>query len=372
MLKRRKLLLLLICLGCVAVAVFLFRTKEPSFEGHTLSDWVAAYAKPETKSQSDQKIEATAAIRHIGTNSIPYLLEWLRYEQPPGKPERLKKLSKPLVWLNNYFGAKGSWALKDREWDRAEDTVLAFGALGPNAKEAVPELSRLLNAPKNRFGAIRAGHALAIIPEFGLPVLAAALTNAEPHIRGRAALSMAYLGTNGNPVIPMLIQVLDDEDRQVTYCASDALRGLHPKGDLAVPGLIKCLQSTNAVCRAAAAQVLGVLRQDAMPAVPSLITALGDTDENSQRVATDALVDIAPNAMTNDSVFVTATNALHSPHAHLRIWATYALRNFGSRAQSEVTSLRACLLDTDVTVRYSATNALLKIAPELFTTNWAR
>jgi len=368
-LKRRKLFVLVICLGCIAVAVFFLRAREPYYGGRTLSAWVTTYSKPEPKIPSGQKAQAAAAIWHMGTNAIPYLFEWLCYEEPPGKSERLKKLSKPLIWLNNYLGAKGSWALKDKDRDRAEAAVLAFGALGPNAKEIIPELSRLLNAPKYRPGAERAGHALAMIPELGLPVLVAALTNAEPNIRGRAARSMEYLGTNARPVIPMLIQALSDEDPWVTLAGSYSLRSLHPEGDLTVPGLIKCLQSTNAFCRAAGAQVLGALQQDALPAVPSLVTALGDTNENAQRVARDALEGIAPNVMTNDTVFVIATNALHSPHNHLRIWAALALGNFGSRAQSEVTSLRGCLLDTSVTVRWSATNALFKIAPEIFTKN---
>jgi HEAT repeat protein len=295
--------------------------------------------------------------------------------------------------------------LRDKENERADAAALAFGALGPKAEAAVPALTNLLYAPKNDPGAIRAGRSLANIPQYGVPILAAALTNKEPYIRYRAADSLAQVGTNARPVTSLLIQALDDNDWQVSLVASWSLRTLHPDADLAVPALTKCLEATNPVCRLCAAHVLGSLRHEALPAVPSLITALGDTNENAQRVIVDALEDIAPDAKTNDTVFVIATNALHSPHVHLRFWAAIALRNFGSSAQSEipefaialkdtephvravslatlgyfgrdaypaVTNVQACLLDTNPMVRLAATNALFRIAPELLIKNASR
>lgn len=398
---RRRMLTAAGCLLLAGVAAaFLLRDKEPRYQRRPLSAWVLAYAAPGRKHPDTELRQAADAIRHIGTNAVPFLLTWIRYETPPGKAERLAALSRPLNWLNKEFGAAGSWALRDSEADRATAAVSAFGVLGDQAHDAIPELTELLTSTNHTDGCNRAGQALANMPTFGLRLLATALTNSNPTIRARAATSARYLSTNATPIIPALIQTLKDDDLWVALPASWSLSELHPEPHLLLPMLTECLRETNAVCRACAAHVLERIGAQARPAIPFLLTTLTDTNVAAHSAAYDALREIDPDSLKSPELFSTVTNALRSPYRHLRLWATASLHDFGPRAEPEVPTLvhglsdpdwavstasivalgsigehassalphlLPFLTDTNALVRNRATNAIRRIAPQFFT-----
>jgi len=84
--------------------------------------------------------QAGDAIRHIGTNAIPCLLRWIRYDPPPWKATWYQTLA-PLVRRLN-----PNWELRDKDDDRAASAMAAFQTLGPAAAGAVEALGRLSNA----------------------------------------------------------------------------------------------------------------------------------------------------------------------------------------------------------------------------------
>ena len=83
----RKRHVFLILLGLViagGIAIILSRPeREPEYGGKPLSQWVERWATPPySGTQVDQ---STDAVLHNGTNAVPYLLKWIRYEPPPWK-----------------------------------------------------------------------------------------------------------------------------------------------------------------------------------------------------------------------------------------------------------------------------------------------
>ena len=151
--QKRRIYLGLVVLGfgvVVAGLVLVFiPSREPSYGGKRLSVWVEMYATPPRKSEADN------AIRHIGTNALPYLLEWIRYE--PG-PRKLKLYGVANVLLQEL---NRGWVLRDDLEVRAGCALWAIHALGAEAEAAgFAELSRLLNAPNSYGGAIRAAEVL--------------------------------------------------------------------------------------------------------------------------------------------------------------------------------------------------------------------
>ncbi len=59
--------------------------KEPTYDGHALSYWLQRYqesvkARPPHQDHPDNPEKAILA---IGTNAIPWLLKWIRYEPNP-------------------------------------------------------------------------------------------------------------------------------------------------------------------------------------------------------------------------------------------------------------------------------------------------
>jgi hypothetical protein len=76
--RSKRVLLLLLAGGAVwALVAIITREREPSYLGKPLRAWLreATYGVGDAGSH-DQAIQA---IRHMGTNAVPFLLEWIDY-----------------------------------------------------------------------------------------------------------------------------------------------------------------------------------------------------------------------------------------------------------------------------------------------------
>ena len=91
----------------VAVAI----SGEPSCGGKTLREWL------QTRDGVDLSSEARRAIREIGTNAVPALLQMLTYRDPE-------------------FGV--------RDYDLASEAVMGFGTLGKDGAPALPKLEEII------------------------------------------------------------------------------------------------------------------------------------------------------------------------------------------------------------------------------------
>src|SRR5262245_53725289 len=143
--QKRRLCFVVFVLVLIGVLVALVTSnREPEYEGRKLSEWVVRVWAPEPEVNG-----AENAIRHIGTNAIPFLLKWIQYEP---SLRRIKWLEEADEFVSRYTGL---WtAVKKRII--AVRAIDAFRALGPAARAAIPELIRLLNDPKRRASADRA------------------------------------------------------------------------------------------------------------------------------------------------------------------------------------------------------------------------
>src|SRR5580765_5003210 len=105
MFKRRFFLLLIAGGVLVVVAAVVFsRPREPEYGGKKLSEWVARQAPSYWAKQPidivSNRVVAVRAIRMIGTNAIPYLLKWMRYETPTRKTKLYVNINPTLRRLN--------------------------------------------------------------------------------------------------------------------------------------------------------------------------------------------------------------------------------------------------------------------------------
>jgi hypothetical protein len=83
--RRRVILILLACLMAGVVAFIVWPgEREPEYQGKKLSEWLTLYSQTFSDESGRKEAHASAAqaVRHIGTNAIPYLLKWIRYETP--------------------------------------------------------------------------------------------------------------------------------------------------------------------------------------------------------------------------------------------------------------------------------------------------
>src|SRR5258708_6153933 len=182
--KRRRLFVILIGAGVlVGVLVLVFGpSRESEYGGKRLSEWVeelSTNASPAGKSRAEE------AVRHIGTNALPYLLTWIRYEAPP----RTTELNQAIISVRQTLSA--AWNPYDKQC-RAEGSLVAFGALGREARGAIPELVRILNDPKAKpQSAVRAVLALGKLGKDALPALLKLLNDPPWGKRMPAAASLA-------------------------------------------------------------------------------------------------------------------------------------------------------------------------------------
>lgn len=137
---RRTKCLLLAALAAVLSAVVFFTPNEPRYGGKTVSQWVIQFDTLEPREID----EADDALRALGPKAVPTLLGLVQYRDPWLKRQFCSKLygasRSSLEWLlenrrtKYYFATQYTW-----RWEAA----LALESLGPQARSALPELTKL-------------------------------------------------------------------------------------------------------------------------------------------------------------------------------------------------------------------------------------
>jgi hypothetical protein len=197
--------------------------------------------------------EAHAAVHHLGTNSIPLLLEWLQRPDRPSFKGRVWQAEHAVIaWL------EGNRWMKPRSWQwemdwRESYRGLAHGAfeeLGADGKEAIPTLIQWLGRK-------------------------ARTTNELDMAAGAAYLVLSRMAPAS---IPPLIEALSSPDDQVYALAAGALANIGPSANAAIPVLRQRLKATNPMMRVGAADVIGKLGGDPREFMPIVVEALKDPD----------------------------------------------------------------------------------------------
>jgi len=111
-------------------ALLAAREDEPTYQGRTVSQWLNDI------DQGRWGVWNEAPIRAIGTNAIPACLKWISYEGGVPLRNRLAKL------VDRVSPALGRRLTVDH-WGRSNRVLGVFRILGPQARAAIPELTRL-------------------------------------------------------------------------------------------------------------------------------------------------------------------------------------------------------------------------------------
>ncbi|MDB6022359.1 MAG: lyase domain protein repeat-containing protein [Pedosphaera sp.] len=138
-------------------------------------------------------MQSADAVRHIGTNAMPFLLAQLRHPPPKREPEWKQKFRgflsrQSIMKINLPYPA-----------DERAEALAALDALGPVAKDAVSALEALLhqNPPDHR--------AIMVLGRLGpdaKPALTSALTNEFKMIRMSARVCLDALQSHSEVLFP--------------------------------------------------------------------------------------------------------------------------------------------------------------------------
>jgi HEAT repeat protein len=385
---RRVTIAIAMALCAIVVAALLVwrREHEPEYKGKRLSEWVSLNARrtmtyaplppgtnvhaawrpsPKAGAFVDTGDDPEEALRHLGTNALPWLIRAVQYQRPPWKAR---------LWaLAHFLPVSRS---QQRSWSRAaisdmmrgNDAVSAFHTLGDTATPAIPELSRLMFASKDEQVSRRAMQSLAGIGAPAVPVLSRALTNfagADESFRYNAVEALAEMEIQALPAVPMLIQWLQDTNKEVAAVAVMALGELALWPNIVVPALTNKLQ--DPVLRRDVIEALGSFEKEGVPAIPHLLGFLNDTNAETVAGAASALGDIGEEA---DTVTTALAKLLtEHPDETVRGTAAASLSQFGEKARAAVPILRAASEHPNKDVREAAAAVLEELTVQPHATN---
>jgi hypothetical protein len=189
---------------------------EPSYEGKPLHYWVNCFSAPtQTYKPTSQEPKATEAIRHMGTNAFPILLQWLCYDNTIPRNQFWRRLP---LWLRK-IKPVGDIVFYSPRMRRAGAASSALISLGPDASPAFPALAELL------------------------------ITTTNFEVRTRCWVILREIGT---PAVPILTTAVADKRSYTNdpLCAILILEQIHPPATGALPALRILLREADQPNRA--------------------------------------------------------------------------------------------------------------------------
>jgi hypothetical protein len=325
--------------GCVIAAIAFWPSKEPSYQGRSLTQWLDARLTTEING-----MEFDTAILQMGTNALPKLVYYISYEPKPLLNSIAKYLEKHFPNSSIATRVRARIAHPEyRQWAATD----AFRVLGPSAESAVPRLARCLNRSKSSYAATKA---LIHIGEKAYPPLVAALTNEWVVYGVQHGISWGYyppnIFTNALLTIPALIQNLQSPNTKVAKASLATLVSIQnwtnlPRAELIslwtkwhsndlAERLIQTLKSDNtefAICSALAlskvhprSELIRHALQDALedprPQVRAVvIDVLAEFDRAGLPTLRQASNDPAPSIRGHASNLVEKIEARRSPES---------------------------------------------------------
>jgi HEAT repeat protein len=211
-----------------------------------------------------------------------------------------------------------------------------LGRLGPKAKSAVPELTRLI--ARSRYAEL-------------LPLQEAMID------------ALGQIGAAARPAVPALTREAGrniDVDLAVAR-AVDQIMQAAEEADL--PTLLRQLQHRDESLRLRAAKALGKLGPAAKSALPHLTAALGDEDADVRHAALAALRLVQPSVRPGDAEANALARDLQDPDPANRLRAVKSLAGLGNAAGPAAAALESLLDDKDPDVRRAASEALGRLGP---------
>lgn len=173
--------------GVMVVIIFwqLLRQHEPAYGGKRLNAWLADLDLGASE-PSQKAAEAVRAIRVIGTNSFPWLIEMLRADESAWRRTAMDfNVSQNLIRL----------PVMPASLIRAR-AIEGYTALGPAAGEAVPGLIELMdsrNSPQVRAYTASALGRIGLGARAAIPILQKAAADRNADVSKSARLALANI-----------------------------------------------------------------------------------------------------------------------------------------------------------------------------------
>jgi HEAT repeat protein len=355
-------------LVCALIIALIFATSQraqgPVQNGRRLGEWLLLLSPATTSSRSLDEMsaaqEAPTAIRTLGTNALPYLLQAITIDERPSRFRRSAEwLMTQLPSLRNIDPLR-QWVYgySHIENQRAAGALRAFKLLGPTAEPAIPALVQLANSNTN-WSTTHA--AICALEAIGPPAQSALVgiieTNRNPAARV-TAIGCLQPGEHAVASVPLLIDLLRDRDLSVVRSAIRALGRIKAQPEVVVPALTERLKNLQPARPASGladeelmlkrdiAFALDSFGDQSHTAVPFLIEVLQEAGYAGS-IACQFMKTLV--AITQDPAMIVPvlTRQLESTNSMLRSCSAMALADLGARGRSALPALTNALQHAD-------------------------
>ncbi len=210
-----------------------------------------------TAGDTDVPAIAAWALGEIGRAAVPALLRGLAIHD--------ENVRTPIVAAVARVGPEAIPALvgalaSDDAYVR-DAAAEALGRIGPPARDALPALLRLAQEPSATDAMLSALAAVGRTePERVLPVLVAALADADPRRPLAAEVALRSLGAGAAPSVPALAAQLSKSSAALRAATARTLGELGPLAAEAAPALTRAQEDGNAYVRTVATEALRAVR----------------------------------------------------------------------------------------------------------------
>lgn len=244
-------------------------------------------------------------------------------------------------------------SLRQKAW-------LALMEMGPNAREAVPGLTRALTTgdPALKSGAAQALANMGSLARPALPALIRAARSPDTGVRQNALRAATLIAPGERAVFDLLLAATDDPDPRVSRMAAlGLLPSVELPGPAEMPALLEKLQDPRwrevTTSHRMSAQLARWLGTNAVPWASELIFLVGDNDIPDKggylrREALDALRSIGPVARAAQPAVVVLCD---STNVLTRASAAMVMAGLAGKTNEAV---EACLLALEETGRQRA------------------
>ncbi len=364
-----------VCIACLfAGATWVFLSTpdpEPRYGHMTLTECLSWYRVALKEDATESAALAEEAIRTIGTNALPILLQRLSY-----KNSRLKQKSAEVIEKILHLKLEIRTEFSERLHAR-----LGFRALGPMARPAIPQLTEMLGDPGTSPDA--ASCLAAIGPEV-VPLLTNVLNNPDARIRGGAASALADFRGDKLPanvalaLLPLLKKLTDDPDANVRSDATSSLAAIGcssnviEQSESIITHLIAKANDPAGSVRYSAVTGLSWFGRYAQTAIPHLERLTDGQDDYVRFGAARALgrISRSPGMIEkSDGIRAFLIGKIDDPDSYMRAAIAEQFGWYGKQGQAMIPHLERLMSDPDSTVREKAEASLALIQAAIETSN---
>lgn len=359
---------------------------EPTYDGKSLSQWLAALENTDV----DGRKRAITALRALGGNPDVLAERLLTTAGEENPKARSHSHIEALVALGPSAVPAITRGLWSGDKNLRQVSLYTLLLLGPDGRAATPSVIRFLADPDDLIRRECANVLETLEDHAAIPALTRSLKDSDASVRLNAAQALVRLGADASLIVPAVTLELNKDDPELVRKAVLVLHGLGPEAAATVPELSSLVARDDPVLTIRIASILAGIGAAAKDAVPALKKRLANDKHHGHEIGLDVAIALWRIARDPEAIRILREHVANStqPHrvaeallridsgeetikaltAHLKSEkpevAIAAAGVLGSKAQEAVPLLGRMLAHTEPNIRARAVVALVRLGPD--------